>query len=321
MEHVSEQHLDKIELSFEKRLNESDTWQSNYGFPYGGFSLSYFQFDKAEYFGNALSVAPYYSFLILGDEAFGLRLRTGVGLGWIERFFDLNENYKNVAIGSNLNLYFSVLLQTHLMLSENWGINAGVEFSHFSNTGARQPNLGINLPSLAIGLIHQFGESTTTLKKESNEMPAASSAFLKLRYGHGIHQIYPVNGPTFLTTAISAEWSKVYSPKSLLSAGLDLFYNPGQIARLKQDSVFLNSAWENLQMGISATHLFRFGKFAAGLKLGWYLKKEDPDLTPYYSEVIGQYELSKKIGLFTSLKTHLSRAEYALFGLQYKVVK
>ncbi|MAY83989.1 MAG: hypothetical protein CMP59_07640 [Flavobacteriales bacterium] len=326
MEYVGNQHLNKLELQAERRLIGSKAWHEDYGFPYAGVSLSYFQFDKSEFFGSGIGLAPYYSFFMAGDEKFGLRLRTAVGVGWIEESFDLEENYKNVAIGSSINLYFSVFLEGHYMFNEKWGIAAGIDFSHFSNTGARQPNLGINLPTVNFGISHQFGKSVSPGKISSEDRDEVSSyksgeRFIKLRYGNGIHDTYPVEGPRFLATAVGVEWGKVLSSKSILSGGLDFFYNPGQRVSMRQDSLYIDGGWENLQIGIAVQHLFQFGNFASGLKAGVYLKKEDPDLQFLYAEFIGQYSINKRFDLFISLKTHFARAEYCLFGINYKILR
>jgi hypothetical protein len=326
MEYVGNQHLIKTEIHAEKRLIGSKSWHQRYGFPYAGLSLSHFQFDKAEFFGSGIGLAPYYSFFLAGDERLGLRLRTAVGIGWLQKPFDLEENYKNVAIGSGINLYFSVFLEANYMFSERWGVAAGLDFSHFSNTGARQPNLGINLPSVNLGITHQFGESVSPRKAKSNEPEEGTQyqkgdRFIKFRYGNGIHDTYPVEGPRFLATAVSAEWGQALNSKSILSGNLDFFYNPGQRVRMRQDSVLIDGGWENLQIGLSVQHLFQFGRFASGVKAGVYLKKEDPDLQFLYTEFIGQYAISKRFDLFTSLKTHFARAEYCLFGINYKILR
>lgn len=327
MGYVGNQHLSKYEFHAEKRLIGSKSWHRHFGYPFAGVSLSHFQFDKAEFFGSGVGLAPYYSFTLAGGEKLSLRLRTAVGVGWIQEPFDLKDNAKNVAIGSSFNLYFSVLLEGQYEFSERWSFTTAIDFAHFSNTGAKQPNLGINLPSASVGLTHQFGNTVVpqaekrTQATEGNLGPKKGDQFIKLRYGNGVHDTYPVDGPRFLATALSAEWGKVLSAKSVFSGGLDLFYNPGQRVRLQQDSILIDGGWENLQIGVAVQHLFQFGRFASGIKAGIYLKKEDPDLQFLYTEFIGQYAISKRIDLFTSLKTHFARAEYCLFGIHYKIWK
>lgn len=317
MEYVSEQNIYKTELYFEKQLIGTKSWHQRYAFPFAGFSISRFDFAKDEFFGSAYGIAPYYSFLLKGNEKLGLNLRTSVGFGWIENAFDIENNHKNVAIGSNLNLYFSVLMQAHWMPLKSWGISLGANFSHFSNTSFSKPNLGINLPSAEIGIFYQIGSSPKLSVQE--EEKATSKDQIQIRWANGINENFPVNGPKFIASASSIEWERTINHKSSLGAGMDLYYNPAQKAKLAQDSVFINGGFENLQIGISLHHLLKFGQFGLGLKAGYYLQKKDPELKSYYTEVYGQQYVIKNLTAFVSLKTHLARAEYLLVGVKYNL--
>lgn len=316
MQYVSEQHLIKFEGYFQKRLIGDQDWHQNYNFPFAGILFSRFHFQKQEFFGNAFALSPYYSFSLLRSERWKVQLRTTVGVGYIEKSFDIAENYKNVAIGSSFNLYFGLQLQTEYWINKQWALLLGTDFSHFSNTGAVQPNMGINLPNLEFGLIHQFGESTDP-KRSDSRLEFKPSNHWQLRYGVGLNQTYPVNGPNFLASAFSVEWEHRLNRRSSFGSALDLFYNPVQKVNLARDSVEIDGGWQNLQMGLSFHYLQTFGKFKSGVKAGFYVKKEDPELDFLYTEVYGQHLLIGDLDAFISLKTHLTRAEYLLIGIKY----
>ncbi len=320
MEYVSEQHFSKSELILEKRLNGTKEWHDRYGYPYAGMSISHFNFDKKEFFGEAISLSPYYSFSIVNGQKLDLRLRTTVGAGWIEKTFDLEENHKNVAIGSQLNLFFGVLMEMNYHPSDEWGFSMGINYSHFSNTGFQNPNLGINLPTIELGIVHQFGKDAELIKEaQLPETKKEENILFNFRWANGISDNYPVGGPKFLASAMSFEVEKEMNQKSNLGMGLDFYYNPAQKSKLAQDSIYIDSGWENLQLGISAHHLMKFGKFGCGIKAGFYLKKEDDDLRNIYTEVYGQHPIWKDLSAFFSLKTHLARAEYSLLGIKYRL--
>jgi len=318
MEYVSEQHFNKSELIFEKRLNGNKEWHQNLGNPYAGASFSHFQFNKNEYFGNAYSLSPYYSFILAQKGNVFVLLRTTVGVGWIEKPFDLEENHKNVAIGSNLNLFFSVLSEFHWKIHQQWDLSTGLNFSHFSNTGFKNPNLGINLPSAELGIVYQFGKDPELINQNENSSRELTD-FFQFRLANGISENYPVEGPKFVATAFSLEYEKEISRVSNLGGGLDLYYNPAQKSKLAQDSIYIDSGWENLQIGLSMNYLLNFGKFSSGVKAGFYIKKEDDELKNVYQEIYGQHVVWKNLSAFVSLKTHLARAEYLLFGLKYSL--
>lgn len=320
MEYVSDQHFNKSELVIEKQLNGSKDWHERYGFPHAGISISHYNFEKKEFFGEAYSISAYYSFPFLKKNSLSICLRPSAGAGWIQTPFDINDNFKNVAIGSRLNIYVSLLAEAEWFLSDQWGVSFGVDFSHFSNTGFKYPNLGINLPNATIGLKHQFGKNSLIHKTEKEPSPAKlTSDFLQFRWGNGITENHPVGGPKFVASALSIEWEKELNFKSSVGAGVDFFYNPGQKAKLAQDSIFIDGGWENLQIGLSLHHLLNFGKLGLGVKAGAYVKKKDNELNNFYQEVYGQHPIWKNWSVIVSMKTHLLKAEYLIYGVKYSL--
>lgn len=318
MLYITAQHIEKFDTYFEKNTFGKYAWQQRYGFPQMGLSLSYFKLNNPEHLGNGVSLAPYLKFQLNQSEKIKLKLRTALGLGYLSKRFHPQENYKNNAIGSHFNLFFSVWLGTEIPLSTKLNLTLAANFSHYSNTAYNKPNLGINVPTVEAGLSYNFGEKQTVELK--TEKPyERTKAYWQLTSSFGINAIYPPNKVKYMASTFSLGREKQLNYKSTLGASIDFFYNPAQRAALKQKDIYIDKGWENLQSGLSVYHLLHFGNFSVMTQAGYYFKTENEELGNYYHAVGGRIALNNKLSGYFALKTHFAKAEYFTLGFNYKL--
>ncbi|MGL4599365.1 MAG: acyloxyacyl hydrolase, partial [Bacteroidia bacterium] len=136
-------------------------WHKPFHFPQIGLSSIVIPLGNPEQLGTAIGLYPYINFP-LGEKSrrFKTHFLVGWGLGWLTKKFDPETNHKNIAIGTHLNTIFSLRLNTQVYLNNAHRLDAGIGIIHFSNGGARVPNLGMNLPMLSVGYsfrVHERG--------------------------------------------------------------------------------------------------------------------------------------------------------------------
>ncbi len=320
MEYITKQHVENFEIVLEKSLNGYKEWHHWYGFPSFGFSLNYFNLNNPKHLGQGFAIAPHYNFFIIKGTRANVKLKTALGLGYISEPFDSKENYKNVAIGSGMNLFFSLKLQTNIKITESLDLLIGPGFSHFSNTSFSKPNLGINIANIEGGLAYYFGEKVSYLNRQEKSKDYKSEPISYLiRGGFGINEIYPAEGDKYFASVLTGMGEKRLGRKSSLGSSFDIYHNPANRAELANDSIFINKGWETVQMGIGIYHVLHLGKFGAGFKWGFYLKNENKDLGFIYHEFFGRFGLSEKLNGVIALKTHFAAAEYLMLGFSYKL--
>lgn len=318
MLYITAQHIEKFDAYFEKNTFGRQAWQQRYGFPSMGFSFSYFKLNNPEHLGNGLSLSPYLKFQLNQSEQIKLKLRTSLGLGYLSKMFHPENNYKNNAIGSHLNLFFSVMLGAEVPLSSRLNFMLAANFSHFSNTAFNKPNLGINVPTLEGSLSYNFGKKQTVNSIDEEDFKR-SSAYWQLTGSFGLNAIYPPNGVKYLASTLSLGREKKLNYKSTLGAALDVFYNPAQRQGLKRRDIYIDKGWENLQSGLSFYHLLHFGKFGVITQAGYYFKTKDDELGNFYHIVGGRIGINDKLSGYFALKTHFAKAEYFTLGVNYKL--
>jgi len=318
MEYIASQHVSRIELYAEKNTFGTRAWQSRFQFPRLGLTFNYFNLNNPEHLGQAYSFAPYMNFNLWGQKDIKLRLRTALGAGYIEKPFDPLDNFKNESIGSYINLFFSVQLETEVYLNQFLGLSVGVDYAHFSNTSFAKPNKGINIPSVQTGLIYRFGEEQARSSELGKEFEIPKG-FFRASLSFGLNEIYPPEGDKYLASYLSLGYEKRVSPKSSLGLNTDVFYNPAQREALERESIYIDKGWENTQLGISATYTIHFGRFEPYFLAGYYIKKADEELSSVYTIFGGRVHLTDRINAMLALKTHVASAEYLTIGLGYRI--
>ena len=320
MEYIASQHVSKLELYVEKNTFGSRSWHQHYQFPRLGLSFNFFNLNNPKHLGNAYSVAPYMNFNLWGKKSVLLRLRTALGAGYLEKPFDPENNFKNESIGSYINLFFSVQLETEIAINDKIGLLLGADYAHFSNTSFKKPNKGINIPTIQGGLVYRFGEQ----QERITEKPPAfeqSKGFFSANLSFGLNEIYPPEGKKYLATYFSLGYEKRLSSKSSVGLNTDVFYNPAQRAALDRDSIYIDKGWENTQLGVSGSYTIHFGRFESYILAGYYLKKADEELSNIYTIFGSKIHLNERINAMIALKTHIASAEYLTAGLGYRLGK
>lgn len=318
MSFITNQHVGKRELYVQRNTSGEHKWHQRFGFPRMGISFTYFSLNNPKHLGDAYTLTPYLNFNLLSKRTFNLRFRTALGVGFLEKPFDIETNHKNTAIGSKFNLSFSFSLESEVALTKRLVLSFGTSFSHFSNTSIQKPNLGINIPTIESGLIYRFGKKVKLNYVEESEFVRTNGKWI-ISGGFGVNQTVRTSERKYTASALMLSREKQLNHKSSIGGSIDAFYNPGRIKSALQDSVFIDKGFDNGQLGISVYHALHIGALNVIAQMGYYLKSEDKGLGNIYHMAGGRIRFKDKWNVFFALKTHFARAEYLLFGLSYQL--
>lgn len=318
MEYITAQHFPAYEIYFEKETFGKKDWQKAYKFPKWGFAFYTANFNQ--YIGKGYNFHPYISFPIIDNTLFELDFRVGSGIGYITKPFEPLNNYKNVAIGTHLNATFSFLLDASFKINSHLKIHSNIVFTHFSNTSFAKPNLGINIPTIGLGLSYHFGEEmkidTTALSsfnKNTNKWSYKISASI------GINETYTVIDKKYIAGIASLSAEKQLNRKSRFGIEANVFQNPALAAALKELGHDIKKDIEVIQLGLGPTYTLTIDDFGIFIQAGFYLKSKFKEEGNMYHRVGGIYNFNNKFSAHLILKTHFATAEYLEFGLGYKL--
>ncbi len=318
MVHLTTGHFPAFEINFGKQTHGEKTWHELYKYPVMG--ICYWTADLAnpDVLGNAHALYPYLNFHLYQSDIFSLNYRFGTGLGYLTKKFDRLNNYKNIAIGSHLNVTINMFYEFKWKLMKIFFVSGGIGITHFSNGSFKMPNPGINIPTVNLGLAYIF---PTEIKKiipyDSVLCKDKRKIEIQSFLSGGIKEIYPTNGDTYGAFSLSTGFIKPLSLKRKISAGLDLFLEYSNIRTLKRNEIEVKHSYEIIRPGIYIGHQFEFSRLSFVTQVGFYLYAKDKSDGPVYSRLALRYKCNKKILINLALKTHFAKADFVEWGIGY----
>jgi hypothetical protein len=315
-------HTKSFELDIKKHTYGRKEWQQIYYYPDIGIKYLFIDLGNPGQLGNAHALIPYLDLILNKNQNAQLSFNFGWGIGYIEKIFDTEYNYKNIAIGSHWNAALAFSTDFKLKLFKQTFLHSGISLTHFSNGSTVVPNLGLNVASVKIGITHNFGEKNLLIK---DSLPPFERCYRNTFYvAGGIKEIYPVYGPDYYVVAFSATRLRQLTRKKAVGLGVDIHYDESLVYKLEGDSVngdsdSNNSFSSNLRAGINGTYEFIFSDFSILVQMGGYVYNKVKSDGSIYNRIGLRYQFSKNYFACYNLKSHWAKADFFEFGIGMKL--
>jgi hypothetical protein len=314
---LQQDHTKSFELSIEKNTDGNRIWQQLYHYPTIGLKYLYIDLGNPQQLGIGQALIPFIDLRIYNNKTLQFTFNFGWGIGYIEKPFNKDYNYKDIAIGSHWNSSLDFSADLKFNLSKRSFLNTGLSLTHFSNGSVTTPNLGINVASVKIGITQAFGDARP-IKKDS--LPLFEKKSRNTFYiAYGTKQIYPVYGPNYNVYIFSATHLKQVNLKKAIGYGMDIHYDASLVQKLKNDSTLTNGNSDGIRAGINGTYEFIFSDFSITLQLGVYVYNKLKSDGAFYDRLGMRYQLSKNYFLCYNLKSHWAKADFFEFGIGMKL--
>lgn len=315
MRHLVRGHSHTLAIGYLKKADGSQEWHSLYGQPYTGF-----HFQMAE-MGNPKELGQAYSLLYLTDLPLSAKKRKtyfslGFGASYFTQKFDLEENYKNVAIGSHVNMAVMFSLYREFLIQPKILVHAGLKFNHYSNGAFQSPNLGINIPSAFIRLGLNTQKETATLEK------MAPTPFQKywnwaFTWSTGVKENVISDQKKYFTQDYIITLQNRTSAKVSFQFNADIFYNSAIIKARENLDLPTKGNSDNCQAGISTGASLHLGPLAYYLQMGVYAYSQLPNNNTFYHRLGAKWNFKDQWDAHIILKSHFAKADYFSLGLTY----
>jgi len=319
MSHLVNGHIGGFEINLDRQTSGSQSWHESFNRPFVGVGIKHVWLGNPEQLGTATAVFGYMGFPLIKRERFIFHYKWSGGLGWVSRPFDREDNYKNTAIGSSLNMTASILLETRYRVTERIWFSSGFGFNHWSNSSVEVPNLGINVPTFTLGIQGYFGDLLLELEKQEVVDLPREIEFIVFG-APGIREIHPVDGQLYGVAHAFAEVVRRMDNKRKVGIGLDLFYDASdlEVNNRNTSNVFLDNGSEFVKLGIHASHELVFGRFSAVVQMGIYLRNNFAMDGPLYHRMSYRYYVGERLFIDGGFKSHWAVAENFEIGVGYK---
>lgn len=302
------------EIAVQQQTDGRYNWQLANGLPQLGVALHFGNTGSKQYMGNMAALFPFVDWRLWQTKTFRSGLRAGAGIGWVQKPYDKINNHKQVLIGTHGNAYINFLWENEIWLFSKVHISAGLSFSHLSNGSSTLPNLGLNIPALAIGLHYIVAQNTKGSTQKQDTLIKQNA--LALFTSAGLKQAPWVDGKRYVVNTLQLEWSRTLHRSGRYSAGAALFYNralevnPEGILDQKQNG-------KNLQAGIFVGYEHLLGRLSVPLQLGVYMYNRNSYPT-LFQELGLRYRINQQWSTQLAMKSHMGRADFIHVGVGYR---
>lgn len=315
--YLQHQHVKGFEINYMFPTHGETDWHQQYNFPMLGFIYQFYFLGNKKELGNGHSLCPMIYFPLLHRSNLRLLARLGVGVGYVDKPFRLKDNYKNLAIGSNINAAVTTGIQFRMNVQHKTQFNIGIDLSHYSNGASEVPNQGLNLATFNFGITQYFGNASPLVRRTIAPYDRKFHSMAYLDFG--VKDLYPPGGRKYAVMGISSDIYKHVCKKSIIGAGADLFLDQSLKTDLASDSIFLNTWAAAPRFGLHGMYGLVVGRCMGLFETGYYLYNKDTIYGNIYSQLSLRYFFKERLFANFSLKSHFARADYFLFGIGYRL--
>lgn len=284
-----------------------------------GITGLFMDLGNPELSGKVYGIVPYFELgLTSPDRPTQIRFRMGSGLGYITRKFDIRGNRKNMVIGSHIN----GAMQLYFFAERQFGkidVDAGIGLTHFSNASFRVPNLGINMPSLYLGL----GYSIDRKNKQFKALHVASSqSYYEVSALYGFKERTVSRPVNFHIKNIQIKRIIPSSSSRKWRLGVDIASDPTYTYdEIKAEYLDNPPLSRTLEVGLSGGAEWTLGNMALLADLGFYVYQAENKKYLPYQRLGFRYNVNKHCFIQTTLRVSFGIADYMEWGVGYRVFK
>ncbi len=314
---ITNDYINSIDICLSKETYGKDIWQQIYNYPEYGVSLFYSTLGNNNILGRELSLNYFYKINFFYRNKFRVYNRIGIGIGYVNRKFDFENNYINVAVGSHLNIHYNCRFGATYLLSKKIALNSGVSFDHISNANTGEPNLGINYLTGYLGFTYNINPKT--IKKTPVLKPHVKKNSIYIFACLGGKHSQSLSSKYYPTSSGSFDIIREFYRGFHMGTGIDLFYDSSVNLELTKNNIEYKSIYD-FQTGIHISQTIVYNKISITLQEGIYLFLSDHiGNNLFYNKAILQYNFFEKLSFRISMKSHLHILDYPEVGIGLKI--
>ena len=322
-------HTESIEYSVESNIRGFEAtlstetygrsaWDELFRYPRMGVGYLITSLGNQDVFGTANAVFIFMDIPFnAGQHKLKAAYQIDLGMAYINRVYDVNDNPLNLAISTRLNVYGCFRLNLRYFINQKNALTAGFGFSHFSNGKVASPNLGINTGNFSLSYNYRITKARYTLIEGETAGSLPKNNY-ELILSTGAKTDDQVTGKTYLIATLVNDYYYRFNPKYAAGAGTDLFYDqtlgPNRVAR--DGGTYSKN--ELFQFGIHGLLSARYGRLNIVGNLGIYLYANYYKYSRIYTRIGLRYAVAPHIILNLSLKAHYAIADYVEWGIGYR---
>lgn len=309
-------------INFLQQTHGAKEWHKAYNYPDYGAYFMYQDFNN-EILGKMYSAGLNYNFYFLNRS---VQLKIAEGIALATNPYNKITNSKNTAFGTNITANTNIALSYKKdYMVDNFGLQAGILFIHYSNGRIKSPNSGVNSYNVNIGVNYNFKDK---IKSEIDSVKFDINFIEPIKYNFvfrsGINENAVLRSGQFAFYHLGAYADKRINRKSAVQIGVDFFITPSLKELIKFQSIAysernidVNTDYKRL--GVFVGHELFINNLSIEAQFGVYVYKPFKNDLAVYNRVGAKYYFTKNIFSSLHIKAHLFLAEALEFGIGYRL--
>ncbi|RIV18961.1 acyloxyacyl hydrolase [Fibrisoma montanum] len=167
-----------VELTYSRMAITQEAYDRCNCFARIGAYVNYVAFNNPAELGRTFGLGGYFEPLINYRKPLYFSVRATAGLAYLTRVYDADTNPRNTFFSHPISGLLALSFKTHLRLSSRLHAEVGADYNHISNGGTRQPNRGMNFPTVSAGVTYHPAQ-TAFPDPRNWSRPALARRFIK----------------------------------------------------------------------------------------------------------------------------------------------
>ena len=303
-----------LALDFAWQKVSERAWNACHCYPRLGFSLTGWNYGHDDILGQGVTGMFFIEPLFGAWRKVSFSIRAAFGLSYQNRPYDARRNPDNRSYSTFVAFPLQLGGSAHIRLGPQWTLDISALYNHFSNGGIREPNAGVNWPTMAIGLGHYLQaprfQNRTRYDWRENATPQTR---IDLVFFMGFQE--PRSKMYLFSPGFELKYSRQVTRLSALTAGGEWLVDNG--ARYLQEVAGKSNDWN--KGGIALGHEFLLGKVLFSQQFGVYVYNKIPGSADVYQRYGLTYRLLPRLQAGISLKAHGHVADFLDFRIGFSL--
>ncbi|MGB3607932.1 acyloxyacyl hydrolase, partial [Psychroserpens sp.] len=296
-----------VGISWSKLLLTKSAWEFCNCFPRLGVDLAYWDWDNRDVLGNGVLAMAFAEPYFRTQKRTNILFRVGLGGAYLSNPFDDTANPQNLSYSTNLSFALMVGFGFNYRFTDQWNLNVMAKYNHTSNGGIKNPNKGLNFPSLSLGVTKsleplKFPQFEKTGKRE----PPKDKQRLSVVHFSGWSNASVGDKDKFYVFGFMGKYSHWIGGRSAVTAGTELIFDYSRREQIKQDGRDANF----LQAAALVGHEFWLGKVTFSQELGAYYLNDFRINDDIYQRYGLTYNFNSHFFAGFNLKAHRHVADF-----------
>jgi len=316
-----------IDVRYGWQSYSRESWAAIFNYANYGVGFWAGNVGPSDIFGEPMALYAFINLPIYRTKNIEIMAGPAFGLSFNLEPFDPQTNPQNDLTGAKMAAFFTPSLSAAFKIANDFDLKVGLDYTHMSNGGVKQPNTGFDMYGWQVGLRWHLNR-----KKHFNEVNYASmfpekreknknkSSSINISQAIGADQKLEDQGTdiryTVATTTI--EYQYKFNEIHGISTGLNLFYD---------ESVKNDASYETYKTTVfPAIHFgydFHFWKLAMRPQIGYILSKAGRESKAGFFMKLGlSVDITETFYFLAQVKSISGfKADWADFGFGLRLFK